>query len=129
MLKANFPDALIVDLLDPDSYRTYVGRPEQLRALVEGNPGISRLVIDEIQKVPSLLDEVHWLIENTNYVFGLCGSSARKVRRGHANLLGARASQRYSLLYIAAGQRDSPDQALVLVVRCLVELPMAETKS
>ena len=48
LLKANFPDALIVDLLDPHSYRTYVGHPEQLRALVEGNPGISRLVTDSL---------------------------------------------------------------------------------
>ncbi len=49
------------------------------------------VVIDEIQKVPALLDEVHWLIENHNVTFALCGSSARKVRRGHANLLGGRA--------------------------------------
>ncbi|MBI3300973.1 MAG: ATP-binding protein [Deltaproteobacteria bacterium] len=49
-----------------------------------------------MQKVPALLDEVHWLIENTPTIFGLCGSSARKVRRGHANLLGGRAI-RYEL--------------------------------
>ena len=54
------------------------------------------MVIDEIQKVPALLDEVHWLIENRRAVFGLCGSSARKVRHGHANLLGGRAL-RYEL--------------------------------
>ena len=54
------------------------------------------LVIDEIQKAPALLDEVHWLIENRGTVFALCGSSARKVRRGHANLLGGRAL-RYEL--------------------------------
>jgi hypothetical protein len=45
------------------------------------------VVIDEVQKVPGLLDEVHWLIENRGISFALCGSSARKVRRGHANLL------------------------------------------
>jgi len=49
-----------------------------------------------IQKAPALLDEVHWLIENRGTVFALCGSSARKVRRGHANLLGGRAL-RYEL--------------------------------
>ena len=58
------------------------GRKKQPRSLV---------VIDEIQKVPALLDEVHALIEGKRLVFALSGSSARKVRRGHANLLGGRA--------------------------------------
>ncbi len=49
------------------------------------------IIIDEIQKVPDLLDEVHWMIERWGLRFILCGSSARKVRRGHANLLGGRA--------------------------------------
>lgn len=54
------------------------------------------MVIDEVQKLPVLLDEVHWLHENHGVQFALCGSSARKVRRGHANLLGGRAV-RYEL--------------------------------
>jgi len=49
------------------------------------------VIIDEVQKVPRLLDEVHWLIENLGTSFLLSGSSARKVRRGQANLLGGRA--------------------------------------
>ncbi len=49
------------------------------------------VVIDEIQKVPALLDEVHWMLENTKTKFILCGSSARKLKRGAANLLGGRA--------------------------------------
>jgi len=53
-------------------------------------------VIDRIQKVPTLLDEVHWLIENRPPAFALSGSSARKVRRGQASLLGGRAI-RYEL--------------------------------
>jgi uncharacterized protein len=48
------------------------------------------IIIDEIQKVPDLLDEVHWLIENRGLRFVLCGSSARKLKRIHANLLGGR---------------------------------------
>ncbi|MBI3323280.1 MAG: DUF4143 domain-containing protein [Candidatus Omnitrophica bacterium] len=48
-------------------------------------------MIDEVQKVPAVLDEVHWLIENRGISFLLTGSSARKLRRGHANLLGGRA--------------------------------------
>ncbi|GAI53829.1 unnamed protein product, partial [marine sediment metagenome] len=49
------------------------------------------IILDEVQKVPQVLDEVHWLIENKGLRFILCGSSARKLRRGHVNLLGGRA--------------------------------------
>ena len=56
-----------------------------------------------MQKVPVLLDEVHWLIENRGLCFALCGSSARKVRRGGANLLGGRAV-RYELRGLTAGE-------------------------
>lgn len=49
------------------------------------------VIIDEVQKVPALLDEIHWLIENKKFRFILCGSSARKLKRGRANLLGGRA--------------------------------------
>ncbi|MBI5594704.1 MAG: ATP-binding protein [Elusimicrobia bacterium] len=93
MLKAEFPDAVFVDLLDPDSYRAYVSRPERLRALVEGNPGASRFVIDEIQKAPALLDVVHQLIEERRrrpVQFILTGSSGRKLRRAGVNLLAGR---------------------------------------
>lgn len=60
-------------------------------------------MIDEIQKVPALLDEVHWLIENRGLHFALCGSSARKVKRGAANLLGGRAL-RFELHGLTAGE-------------------------
>ena len=49
------------------------------------------IVIDEVQKVPAVLDEVHWLMENRGLRFILSGSSARKLKRGKANLLGGRA--------------------------------------
>ena len=62
-----------------------------------------QIVIDEIQKVPALLDEVHWLIENRGLHFALCGSSARKVKRGAANLLGGRAV-RYELHGLSASE-------------------------
>ncbi|MDD5657930.1 MAG: AAA family ATPase, partial [Elusimicrobia bacterium] len=63
-LKSHFPGALLVDLLDPGLYRTYLSHPEQLRALVDGNPTAATVVIDEIQKVPPLLDVVHQIIED-----------------------------------------------------------------
>jgi predicted AAA+ superfamily ATPase len=59
--------------------------------MIEARGRTPQVVIDEIQKVPQLLDEVHWLHENRKVRFALCGSSARKVRRGAANLLGGRA--------------------------------------
>jgi predicted AAA+ superfamily ATPase len=54
------------------------------------------VIVDEVQKVPDLLDEIHWLIETKGFKFILCGSSARKLKRGHGNLLGGRAL-RYEL--------------------------------
>jgi predicted AAA+ superfamily ATPase len=91
LLRATYPGTRTVDLLLSDQYLRYLTEPWLLRdELRDAAPGTLTL-IDEIQKVPALLDEVHWLIENRQLVFGLCGSSARKVRRGHANLLGGRA--------------------------------------
>lgn len=91
LLRATYPDAPVRDLLLSEEFARYTRQPGLLREeLRDARPG-SLLLIDEIQKVPALLDEVHWLIENRGLVFGLCGSSARKVRRGHANLLGGRA--------------------------------------
>ncbi|MEX1352227.1 MAG: AAA family ATPase [Desulfobacterales bacterium] len=52
---------------------------------------MSPIIVDEVQKIPILLDEIHWLIENRKLRFMLCGSSARKVKRGRGNLLGGRA--------------------------------------
>jgi predicted AAA+ superfamily ATPase len=97
-----------VDLLKAEEFRRYVARPELLRQEIEAEPLDARpqIVIDEIQKVPALLDEVHWLIENRGLHFALCGSSARKVRRGAANLLGGRA-MRYELHGLTASELGS----------------------
>jgi predicted AAA+ superfamily ATPase len=99
LLKTTYPNAYWYDLLNTDIYIQLLQQPSLLREQLLTNATKSNtniVVIDEIQKIPLLLDEVHWLIENTNYVFALCGSSARKVKRGHANLLGGRAV-RYEL--------------------------------
>src|SRR2546425_8424257 len=77
----------VIDLLQTDVFAEYAARPALLR---ERWPG-KLTIIDEVQKVPALLDEVHWLIENRRASFLLSGSSARKLRRGHANLLAGRA--------------------------------------
>jgi predicted AAA+ superfamily ATPase len=78
--------------LKSDVYAEYASRPALLRERFAAQKGL--VVVDEIQKVPALLDEVHWLIENTSLSFLLTGSSARKLRRGHANLLAGRAWRR-----------------------------------
>lgn len=99
LLKADYPDAIWYDLLKTDLYVRLLEKPSLLREelpFAQAEKKTNFVVIDEIQKIPALLDEVHWLIENAGFVFGLCGSSARKVRRGHANLLGGRAI-RYEL--------------------------------
>ena len=96
LLRVRYPTTRVIDLLLTEDFVRYLQRPGLLRdELRDAAPG-TFTVIDEVQKVPALLDEVHWLIENRRLVFGLCGSSARKVRRGHANLLGGRA-ERYEL--------------------------------
>ena len=82
----------IIDLLKTDVLADYISRPALLRERYQNHKGL--IVIDEVQKVPSILDEVQWLIENRNLSFLLTGSSARKLRRGHANLLGGRAWRR-----------------------------------
>lgn len=97
LLRDTYPKARLIDLLLTEEYIRYLQRPGLLRDELRDAPRGTLTLIDEIQKVPALLDEIHWLIENRGLHFGLCGSSARKVRRGHANLLGGRAV-RYELL-------------------------------
>lgn len=93
-LAESFPDSITYDLLKTDLLLEFTRRPALLRErlLAEDPAGLSSpVILDEVQKVPALLDEVHWLIENRRLRFILCGSSARKLKRGRANLLGGRA--------------------------------------
>ncbi len=93
-LKTAFPGSLIYDLLQTDLFLDLVKRPFLLREQLLAAPPEKLkepVIIDEVQKVPHLLDEIHWLIENKGLRFILCGSSARKLKRGKANLLGGRA--------------------------------------
>jgi len=93
LLKQRFPDSPRYDLLLSDVYRRLLANPALMREEIAGQGHSPRfpIIIDEVQKVPDLLDEVHWLIENRGCRFILCGSSARKLKRKHANLLGGRA--------------------------------------
>ena len=92
LLGQMFPEALRIDLLSPGEQRLYMARPERLGDLVAANPGRNAVVLDEIQKVPALLDVVHGLIEsNPDKAFIMTGSSARKLKRGGADMLAGRA--------------------------------------
>ncbi len=102
LLRHSYPESLYIDLLLTSNFIKYIEEPWLLRNEILAaiaNEQLDKslpIIIDEIQKVPMLLDEVHHLIENQGLYFILCGSSARKIRKGHANLLGGRAL-RYEL--------------------------------
>lgn len=93
-LKTIFPESPVYDFLKTDLFLELVRAPYLLRERLEASSqDLTRVpvILDEVQKVPAVLDEVHWLIENRGMKFVLCGSSARKLKRGGANLLGGRA--------------------------------------
>ena len=94
LLKSRFPEAYRIDLLKTDERIRFEQKPMRLREEIRALPHEKTIVIDEIQKVPALLDEVHYLMQEDMRTFILCGSSARKLRRTHANMLGGRALKR-----------------------------------
>jgi predicted AAA+ superfamily ATPase len=96
LLKTLFPNALYFDLLLSSEYKRLVEKPDILRETVLANPNTRPVIIDEIQRIPELLNEIHWLISNHGVRFILSGSSPRKILRSGANLLGGRAL-RYEL--------------------------------
>lgn len=90
LLRTLFPQAKVYDLLEADTFRELSAAPELIRQRLQAEDTL--VVIDEIQKLPVLLDEVHLLIErNKSLRFILTGSSARKLKRGGVNLLAGRA--------------------------------------
>jgi predicted AAA+ superfamily ATPase len=102
-IKKLFPDALYLDLLLPDVFRSYSARPERLREAVHAQKGKKSIIVDEIQKAPQLLEVVHSLIEEKKgYQFVMTGSSARKLRRAGVNLLAGRALMKHMHPFIAA---------------------------
>ena len=103
-LKTYFKNAVYYDLLDTHELIRLSRSPHLLREEIlalSADRLKPPIILDEIQKAPLLLNEVHWLIENTNAQFILCGSSARKLKTHSTNLLGGRAWQYhfYPLVY------------------------------
>jgi predicted AAA+ superfamily ATPase len=94
-LLQKYPQSIRYDFLKTDIRFEMLKNPARLRqeltAMEDDNQFQSPVILDEVQYVPQLLDEVQWLIDNKKTSFVLCGSSARKLKRGHANMLGGRA--------------------------------------
>lgn len=91
-LKDAYQNALYLDLLSPDIFRMYSARPERLKEVVAGHAEQRIVIIDEIQKIPDLLDVVHQLVESHQQLqFILTGSSSRKLKRSGVDLLAGRA--------------------------------------
>lgn len=111
------PGDLYIDLLPQRTFLRYAKNPgsvrEEILAHLERHPD-ALCVIDEVQKIPALLDEVHELIESKGIRFILTGSSARKLRRGAANLLAGRAYtyRLFPLTFKEIGEAFNLDKAL-----------------
>lgn len=107
-IRETFPRAVYLDLLEDRVYQPLLAQPSRLEhAIPSGHK--DWIIIDEIQKVPALLDEVHRLIEKKRYKFILTGSSARKLKKSGANLLAGRAFTRHSYPLTALELKDDFD--------------------
>lgn len=124
-----FPQALRVDLLEPETLRSLAARPERLRELIAARPEVRHVLIDEVQKLPELLEVAHLLIEEKQGIqFIFTGSSARKLRRAGVNLLGGRAAQKSLHPFMASelGNQFSLETALrlgMLPIVCAGKVP------
>jgi predicted AAA+ superfamily ATPase len=93
-LRATFSDAHVIDLLSEETYQRLLASPGQFADELRAVPAGRWVIVDEVQRLPSLLNEVHRFIEERGQNFVLCGSSARKLKRGGVNLLAGRALYR-----------------------------------
>ena len=104
------------DFLETDIFLDFSKKPSLLREqLLAQNPEFLEhpVILDEVQKIPQIMNEVHWLIENKGIRFILCGSSARKLKRGGANLLGGRA-WRFEMLPLVTPELKNWDLCTIL---------------
>ncbi|MEA1886677.1 MAG: AAA family ATPase [Bacteroidota bacterium] len=101
LLKMLYPDVPYFDLLLSNEYERFLRNPSLLREILEVVPSGTPVIIDEIQKLPSLLNEIQWMIVNRNRQFIMSGSSPRNILRSGGNLLGGRALryELYPLVY------------------------------
>ena len=114
-LRQQYKNPIFLDLLDPESFRLFSARPERLNEIIDAEPLKRVVIIDEIQKVPALLDVVHQRMEkNKEMTFVLTGSSSRKLKRAGVDLLAGRALLKTMHPFIAAelGKKFDFDYAL-----------------
>ena len=114
-LRQNFPDAIWIDLLEPETFRSYSAYPERLTEVIFAHPGKETVVVDEIQRIPELLSVIHALIEKKlNIQFILTGSSSRKLKRTGADLLAGRVIKKelYPFMAVELGKRFNLNDAL-----------------
>jgi uncharacterized protein len=113
LLKALYPDALYFDLLLGNEFERFQRFPSLIREIVQAAKTGGPVIIDEIQRIPALLNEIHWLIENTESQFILSGSGPRKILRSGGNLLGGRAVryELYPLIY-----KEIPDFDILIAL-------------
>lgn len=112
-LQAKYPNARLYDLLRPSEFARLLRHPELLSEELADFGENDIVVIDEIQKLPILLDEIHSLIQRKNIRFILSGSSARKLKRLGTNLLGGRATREVMYPFVSA---EIPDFDLLRAV-------------
>ena len=112
-LTAQFPHCRYYDLLRPSEFERLLRHPELLSEELADFGETDTVIIDEIQKLPQLLDEVHYLIQHQGIRFILSGSSARKLKRVGTNLLGGRASREQMFPLVSA---EIPDFDLLKAV-------------
>lgn len=112
-LQARYPNARLYDLLRPSEFARLLRHPEILSEELADFGENDTVVIDEIQKLPILLDEIHSLIQRKNIRFILSGSSARKLKRLGTNLLGGRATREVMYPLVSA---EIPDFDLIRAV-------------
>ena len=106
LLKMKFPNSIYIDLLLNTEFLRFNTTPDLLRQIVEAKQPQEPVIIDEIQRLPDLLNEIHWLITNKGIRFILSGSSPRKIVRGGNNLLGGRAL-RYELFPLVSSEIEN----------------------
>jgi len=112
--RQTFPDAHVVDLLDEGRHQTLLANPALLNLELRALPANRVVVLDEVQRVPALLNEVHRAIEATRRRFVLLGSSARRLKTADTNLLAGRAALRTMFPLLPAELGADFDLARVL---------------
>ena len=113
-LRAAFPDAHVIDLLSEEIYQRLLANPGHFAAELRSVPDGRWVVVDEVQRLPNLLNEVHRFIEEKRLQFVLCGSSARRLKRAGVNLLAGRALHRSMHPFVPEeiGSRFNLEEAL-----------------